>query len=75
MCPSKSESVDKIKQEFKGPLSLVNSTEIAQIEEELIKEGMDKAEIQRLCDVHIAVFQEALDKEKTLAPAGHRSTS
>lgn len=65
------ESVDKIKEEFKGPLSLINSTDIAKIEEELINEGMDKGEIQRLCDVHIAAFQEALDKEKTLAPAGH----
>ncbi len=64
-------NLEEVKREFRGPLSLVTPTEIAQLEEELIKEGMPKEEIQRMCDLHLAVFQESLAKEQTLAPAGH----
>lgn len=62
---------DEIKKRFKEILKDVGPTEIAQVEEELIKEGMPKEEIQRLCDVHLTVFKESLEKEKTLAPPGH----
>ena len=46
--------------------------EIAQMEQRLIAEGMPEAEIKSLCDVHVKVFQEALD-HKTVPglPAGH----
>jgi PAS domain S-box-containing protein len=62
---------DAIKESFKEILKDVSPTEIAQVEEELIKEGMPKEEIQKLCEVHLSVFQESLEKEKTLAPPGH----
>jgi len=62
---------EEVKEEFKEVIKDITSTEISQIEEELIKEGLPREEIQRLCDVHIAVFKESLEKEKTLAPAGH----
>lgn len=45
--------------------------EIARIEEELIKEGMPREEIRRLCDVHLRVFQETLEKEKVEVQPGH----
>ena len=61
----------EIKEEFKDVLKDLTPPEITKIEEELIKEGMPQEEIQRLCDVHLAVFQESLEKEKTLAPPGH----
>ena len=64
-------NAEEIKEKFKEVIKDITSTEIAQIEEELIKEGMPREEIQRLCDVHIAVFRESIEKEKTLAPAGH----
>ena len=32
---------------------------------------MPREEIQRLCDVHLAVFRESLEQDTTLAPAGH----
>ena len=46
--------------------------EIAQMEQRLISEGMPETEIKRLCDVHVKVFQEALE-HKTVPglPAGH----
>ena len=62
---------EKIKEEFKESLKEVTPEEIAKIEDELIKEGMSADEIHRLCDVHIAVFRESLEKEKTIAPPGH----
>lgn len=62
---------EKVKKEFKEVIKNTSSTEIAKIEEELIKEGMPREEIFKLCDVHMAVFKETLEKEKTGAPEGH----
>ncbi|MCK4815265.1 DUF438 domain-containing protein, partial [bacterium] len=50
----KGSSVEEVKAQFREVLSETTPTEIAQIEEELIKEGMAAGEIQRLCDVHLA---------------------
>lgn len=63
--------VEEIKEKFKEVIKDITSTEIAQIEEELIKEGMPREEIQRLCDVHLAVFRESIEKEKIMTSAGH----
>jgi len=65
------EDPKKIKEEFKEIAKETTSDEIAKIEEELIKEGMPQEEVHRLCDVHLAVFKESIEKEKVLAPAGH----
>ena len=62
---------DEAKARFKDLLGNVTPTEIAEIEEGLIEEGLPREEIQRLCELHLKVFQEALEKEKTLAPEGH----
>ena len=62
---------DEVKEEFKDILKGIEPKDIAEIEEELIKEGMHREEIQRLCDVHLAVFKESLEKEEILAPPGH----
>ena len=45
----------------------VSATEISEIEQSLIKDGLPETEIKRLCDVHVAVFQQA--KEAGLACA------
>jgi hypothetical protein len=62
---------DEVKKEFKDALKEISPENITEIEEELIEEGMPREEIRRLCDVHLAVFKESLEKEKTLAPIGH----
>lgn len=62
---------EEVKEKFKEILRSVTPADISQVEEELIKEGMPREEIRRLCDVHLAVFRELLEKEKTLAPLGH----
>jgi DUF438 domain-containing protein len=42
------------------------------MEQRLIEEGMAETEVRRLCDVHVAVFKEALEKHEIPgAPAGH----
>jgi hypothetical protein len=56
---------EKVKEKFKQVLKDVSSAEIAKIEEELVKEGLPREELQRLCDVHLEVFREQLEKEKT----------
>ena len=67
----KGENVEKVKAEFKDAIKEVSSIEIAQVEEEMIKEGVPVEEIHKLCDVHLAAFSESLKREKPLAPEGH----
>jgi DUF438 domain-containing protein len=54
----------EVKERFKQVLEGVSPMEIAKIEEELVKEGLPREEIQRLCDVHLAVFREQLEQQK-----------
>jgi PAS domain S-box-containing protein len=61
----------EVKKRFRQVLESVSSEEIAKIENELVKEGMPREEIQRLCDVHLAVFREQLEKQKLEIPVGH----
>jgi DUF438 domain-containing protein len=62
---------EQIKEEFKRTLGDVPAMEMAQVEEELIKEGTTREQIQKFCDVHLAVLKESFEKEGPLAPAGH----
>ena len=62
---------DEVKEEFKEALKGVGPLEISKVEEELIEEGIPSEEIRRLCDVHLAVFRESLEKQKVEVPPGH----
>jgi DUF438 domain-containing protein len=62
---------EKMKVKFKEILEGITPTEVARIEEELVSEGMPREEIHRLCEVHLALFKESIEKEKVLAPEGH----
>lgn len=57
-------SVEEVEAAFAELLEDVGPDEIVRIEEALVTEGLDPAEIQPLCDVHVAVFRESLDKQK-----------
>lgn len=62
----------ELKLRFKELLSDVGATEIAHLEQELISEGLPEAEVKSLCDVHVAVFKESLEKqEKPEEQGGH----
>ena len=65
------EDPQKVKEEFKEVIKNLSSLEIAQAEEQLIKEGMPAEQIHHMCDVHLAVLQETLEEERDLAPEGH----
>lgn len=64
-------SPDEVKEKFKGVLKDISPAEIAKVEEELINEGLPREEIQKLCEVHLAVFRESLEKPKSQVPPGH----
>ena len=64
-------SPDQVRKEFKNFLKEVTPLEIANIEQQLINEGLSREELQRLCDVHLAVFKEQLEKQKLAVPAEH----
>ncbi len=54
-------TVEDVKDEFAALLRDVGATEVAEMEQALIAEGLPEMEIKRLCDVHVAVFRESLD--------------
>jgi len=62
---------EMVKERFKEVLRDASPIEIARAEQELIQEGMPREEIHRLCEVHLAVFKESLESQKSLAPEGH----
>jgi len=54
---------EQVKEKFRHVLEGTDSLEIAKIEEELAKEGMKREEMRKLCDVHMAIFKEQLEKQ------------
>ena len=69
------QTVDDVKQEFDAAFSGVSASEISEAEQALILEGVPVTEVQRLCDVHAAVFKGSIEEihtqdEDTLPP-GH----
>lgn len=54
-------SVDEVKERFRTLIKDIGATEISQLEQRLINEGLPEEEIKRLCDVHVSVFRDALD--------------
>jgi DUF438 domain-containing protein len=65
-------SVLEVKGKFDKIAVGMDPAELSLIEQGLINEGLPVEEVQRLCDVHAAVFREALEKnpELTVVP-GH----
>ncbi|MFQ5981588.1 MAG: DUF438 domain-containing protein [Candidatus Heimdallarchaeota archaeon] len=64
-----------VKERFENLVRHVDPSEIPEIENELIAEGMPEHEVKRLCDVHVAIFKEALAAQEVTpsvdAPPGH----
>lgn len=54
-------SVEEVKERFRTLIKDIGATELAQLEQTLIEEGLPEEEVKRLCDVHVSVFREALD--------------
>ena len=55
---------EQVKEKFRHVLEGTDSLEIAKIEQELANEGMKREEMRKLCDVHMAIFKEQLEKQR-----------
>ncbi len=55
-------SVEEVKARFEDLIQGVSPTEISEMEQALIREGMPIKEIQNLCDVHAAVFKGSIEE-------------
>ncbi|TRO51233.1 DUF438 domain-containing protein, partial [Candidatus Bathyarchaeota archaeon] len=61
-----------LRKRFADLVKDVSASEISEIEQSLIDEGLPSSEVKRLCDVHVEVFKHALDDQDVPhAPAGH----
>lgn len=55
-------SVEEVKERFAKLIEGISATEISAMENALIREGMPVSEVQRLCDVHAAVFKGSIEE-------------
>lgn len=62
---------EQIKRECRKTLGDVPPTEMAKVEDELVREGLPVEELQKFCDIHLALLKESFEKEGPIAPPGH----
>ncbi len=63
---------EAVKARFRREFSSVSAVEIAEMEQQLIAEGMPAEEIKALCDVHVSIFQGAIaEVGGQTVPPGH----
>ncbi len=55
-------SIEQAKERFEREIGEVTATEIADMEQSLLAEGMSVDEIKQFCNVHALLFQSALEK-------------
>ena len=55
-------TAEKAKDRFESEVGNVTSTEIAEMEQSLIDEGLSPEEIKKFCNVHALIFESALQK-------------
>ncbi len=69
---SEGSDIKSVQKQFKDIIKNVSPEEIASMEQSLIDGGVPVEHIQSLCDVHVKVFEETLEKQKTgKALSGH----
>ncbi|NLC83594.1 MAG: DUF438 domain-containing protein [Ruminococcaceae bacterium] len=61
---SDGEDLEAVRADFVENFSTVDAAEIARAEQDLIQDGMPIAEVQRLCDIHSALFHGATREEQ-----------
>ena len=65
------ESLESVREDFVKEFSKVEASEIMEAEQQLIREGTPIKEVQKLCDIHSALFhgtteEEQLEKKKNI---------
>ena len=64
--------IEELKRRFAVLIEDVEPTEISRMEQQLVEEGMPAEHIKKLCDVHVQVFRESLERQKAAeAQPGH----
>jgi len=64
--------IRKVKKQFDKLIRHISPEEIANVEQSLIDEGVPVEHVQKLCDIHVQVFDDALKKQgKTKVLPGH----
>jgi len=64
--------VEEIRPRFAEIAGDISPAEIGAIEQELVREGLDPQEITKLCNLHVQLFQEAMEKRmEEQFPEGH----
>ncbi len=58
--------MESVRADFAKAFSDVEASEIMRAEQELMKEGTPLEEVQKLCDVHSALFHGATREEKIM---------
>lgn len=58
-------SVQEAKKKFEQEIGTISSTEIAELEQSLINDGLSPDEIKKFCNVHALLFQSALEQAAT----------
>ena len=57
--------IKSVRKQFKDIIKNVSPEEIAFMEQSMIDEGVPVEHVQSLCDVHVKVFEDTLEKQKT----------
>jgi uncharacterized protein len=65
------EEVEEAKKRFEDTFKDVAYSEIAQMEQQLIAEGLPITEVKNLCDVHMSLFKDSLESDRPEMKAGH----
>lgn len=63
---------EEAKAAFDEIIAAAAPAEIAELEQQLIREGLPVEEVQRMCDLHVGVFSSGLDEQRLpQLPPGH----
>jgi len=54
---------EQVKERFRAVFEGTDSLEIAKIEQELAEEGLKREDMRKLCDVHMAIYKEQIEKQ------------
>lgn len=63
--------VAEVREKAKEALRGLTPADISEVEQELIQEGLPRETVQKLCDVHLAVMRETLDRQELSVPDWH----
>lgn len=63
---------DELKARFADTIADISPSELAEVEQSLIADGLPEEEVKNFCTLHVQVFKESLDKDDVPSlPGGH----